>query len=702
MNTDKIRRFSGLTNRHITFAIIGGIAFGTFAFTYFKSADMANIRKDYNVAISGMERQCDSYDAILTSDKTKSLIRLTEQTAEIASDISRDITCLDSQYIGNFVANQRLSGAFVLNGREELVCEYTTDRAGYRMWKSDLERESLRKILNQPKKIYCERVSKNGKYYDFAVVSRQDSPGYVCCYRYQDSEIMSLNNASVEKLMVGYETSEKGIMCIAKDDVVLGINSKRPKNGWVSSSVTLSKLKSGSNGHIVRIKSSDGTYVGGTAQYNGYSLFACYPISSVYRRAMRKTAMCICIYALIVMLLIAVKYRYEKRYVLEMQSRAERANEEKAALLRRMSHDVRTPINVIIGMMEIGDRYPKDMKKQQYCRDRVRSASVVLLELVNDILFANKMESDTFRIGKRPFDLRIFLGETYALLDVQARQKGVELNIKPVNAKHFNLVGSPMYLRQIIMNIVSNAIKYTDSGGTVELYCSEDSRDGKTANVTFVCRDTGVGMSEEFQKHMFEPFAQEESGARSEYDGIGLGLMIVKELVQRMNGDIQVYSKKNDGSKFTVSIPFDIADVKSEPAPIERTEQAKEINGAKVLIAEDNRLNAEIAEFMLTDKGAEVVCVQNGEQAYEKWMESEEFEFDIILMDVMMPVMNGLDATRKIRSSGRADASAVPIIAITANAFGDDVSECYEAGMNDCILKPFDAARIEQTVKKYL
>lgn len=702
MNKETATRFSGLSNRYIIFAVIGGIALGMFAFTYFKLSDMNDIRRDFNLAIAGMERQCDSYDAILTADKTKSLIRLTEQTTELAYDIKRDISCLDSAYIGDFVINQRLSGAFVLNEQSKPVCEYAASNTNYETWKSDLERESVRTILGQHKKIYCERVIKEGKYYDFAVVSRQDSKGLVCCYRYQDSEILSLNNASVEKLMVGYETTENGIMCIAKDDVILGISSKHPKNSRVSSSVILSGLKSKSSGELVRINGKNGMYFGGVAQYNNYSLFAYYPISKMYMRIIWETVTCICIYAMLIMLLIAVRYRFEKKYMLEFSRRAERANEEKTDLLRRMSHDVRTPINVIIGMTEIGDRYPEDMKKQQYCRDKVRSASVVLLELVNDMLFANKMESGAFQMEKRPFDLRIFLGETYALLDIQARQKKIELNIKPVEAKHFNLLGSSMYLRQIIMNIVSNAIKYTDSGGTVDLYCSEDSPDGKIAYVTFVCRDTGVGMSEEFQKHMFEPFAQELPGARSEYDGIGLGLMIVKELVHRMGGDIQVYSKKNKGSKFTVSIPFDISDVKSAPMPIEHMDSSKKIRGAKILIAEDNRLNAEIAEFMLKDKGAAVVCVQNGEQAYKEWMQSKEFEFDIILMDVMMPVMNGLEATRKIRSSDRTDAPAVPIIAITANAFGDDVNECYKAGMNDCILKPFDAAKIEQTIKKYL
>lgn len=400
----------------------------------------------------------------------------------------------------------------------------------------------------------------------------------------------------------------------------------------------------------------------------------------------------------------------EKQQELELKQRlketaeeAERANASKTDFLRRMSHDVRTPINGIRGMVEIANYYPNDMKKQKECRDKIWDSTSHLLSLVNNILDMNKLESGRITLQHKPFDLMKLISETDSITEMQAIEHNVRFISGHENSAitHRYLIGSETHLKQILLNFSSNAVKYNRDGGSVSLCCRELSDDGRTAEFRFTCEDTGIGMSEEFQKHAFEPFVQEENGATTTYAGSGLGLSIAKQLVELMGGTVELHSRENSGTTVSFTLPFEID---QQPHDTDTAEPLSGINmsGVKILLAEDNDLNAEIAEFLLEKYGITVVRAENGRQAVDIFAGSAQGEFSVIFMDVMMPVMNGLDAAREIRELDRPDAATVPIFAMTANAFVDDIQRSYDAGMNEHLTKPLQESEIMLTLKKYV
>lgn len=388
---------------------------------------------------------------------------------------------------------------------------------------------------------------------------------------------------------------------------------------------------------------------------------------------------------------------YQKKLV-QTAKEAKQANIAKTDFLRRMSHDIRTPINGIRGMIEIGNHFPNDLKKQTECRKNIWKASGFLLELVNNILDMNKLESGKVTLDHKPFDLRELMEEVADLCQVQAKQKGITLKVAVDPHIHTQFIGSPLHIKQILMNIISNSVKYNKSGGFITVSCTEKSHDGTTASIEFICKDTGVGMSEEFQKHAFDIFTQEKESARTSYNGSGLGLSIVKKLIEKMNGTIRFESKQGIGTTFFIQIPFQISQeqVKKETAAEENS--GTSMQGMQILLVEDNELNMEITEFMLKREGAIVTKAWNGKEAVELYKNSEPGNFDVILMDMMMPVMNGIEATKAIRSLDRPDAKNVFIIAVTANAFTEDKEQSIEAGINAHLSKPLDAKTLIHTI----
>ena len=385
--------------------------------------------------------------------------------------------------------------------------------------------------------------------------------------------------------------------------------------------------------------------------------------------------------------------------IIETAEEARRANAAKTEFLRRMSHDIRTPINGVIGMLNIGEHFPEDMQKQKECREKIRGAAMFLFELVNDVLDMSKMESGEIELEEVPFDLREMLDEVVALIEVQAVERGIHFTYKRENCRHCKLIGSPVHLRQIMLNIAGNAVKYNRENGSLDLRCEEISCSEEYAMYQFSCVDTGKGMSKEFQKHMFEPFTQEENGARTTLGGTGLGLSIVKKLVEKMQGEINVISEEGKGTTFTINLPLKInLDAVEEETSEKEEEQELSIAGLHILLVEDNELNMEIAEFLLEDEGAVLTKAWNGQEAVEIFQNSPDGTFDVILMDIMMPVMDGLTAARTIRGLMREAAKRIPIIAMTANAFEEDRKRSMEAGMNGHVAKPLDMQEILKTV----
>ena len=399
--------------------------------------------------------------------------------------------------------------------------------------------------------------------------------------------------------------------------------------------------------------------------------------------------------------LISEEKRKEQNWI-AMAEEANRANKAKTDFLRRMSHDIRTPINGILGMIEVADRHRNDVKKLRECREKVLGAVQYLHSLVNNVLDIGKLESGNIVLEYESFDLVNLLKKMYPVIELQASETGINfcggMEVNQIN--HRYLMGSPAHLKRILMNLASNAIKYNHKGGIMAICCTELESNADTVTYRFVCSDSGIGMSRQFQKYAFEPFSQEGKDSITTYNGTGLGLSIVKQIVDQMQGKIELKSQEGVGTTITVTVTFDIDHRMQALAEGKCKQPTVDVTGMRALLAEDNELNREIAKMVLEDEGLVVSCAENGAEAMRMFAESKPYEYDFIFMDIMMPVMDGLDATRHIRALQRPDAQDIPILAMTANAFQDDVQMSLKAGINEHLMKPLNVEKIQQAIQK--
>lgn len=391
-----------------------------------------------------------------------------------------------------------------------------------------------------------------------------------------------------------------------------------------------------------------------------------------------------------------------RRKLQEAAAEAERANVAKSNFLRRMSHDIRTPINGIRGITKIGEYYADDLEKQTDCRRKVIEASDYLTLLVDNILDMSKLESGVVELEEKPFNIQTILNNVALVSRTQATNFGIRFSLSASDADipYPNLIGSPIHLQQVLHNLTSNAVKYNRKGGSISVSCKESECIDGTVWVHLVVSDTGLGMSEEFIARAFEPFSQaQDERANGTYVGSGLGLSIVKEFTESMGGTVELNSKLDVGTSFILRIPFK---VDTSPAAEEDAFKQVDLKGKKALVAEDNELNLEIIEFILREQGLQTVAAHNGEEAVRLFDESEEGSFDVVFLDIMMPVMDGLQAAQAIRALGRNDSKSVPIFAMTANAFRDDMERSYEAGINEHLTKPLESARVAEALQRWL
>lgn len=398
------------------------------------------------------------------------------------------------------------------------------------------------------------------------------------------------------------------------------------------------------------------------------------------------------------------KMSKKEEELIKAKEAAERANAAKEIFLSRMSHDIRTPLNGIIGLIDINDKHADDRELVDINRKKARVAAEHLLELINDVLEFNKMDSPNVKLAYEPFSVIDLCTDVLTITTTKAAENGIVFEHEDCsqNTKYPYVYGSPLHVRQIFINIIGNAIKYNRTGGSISCKTSSELRSDGKVWYTVVVSDTGIGMSEEFIKnHLYEPFSQENSDVKSTYDGTGLGMSIVKQLVDKMGGSIDVVSKKDVGTTFTVQLPFDIAEEADMPKK-ESSSDAADIKGVRILLVEDNALNSEIANTLLSDAGAKVTLAVNGAEAVKIFEDMPENSFDIILMDIMMPVMDGYEATKKIRSSEKGDAKDICIIAMTANAFAEDVEKALNSGMNAHLSKPLDIRKLIATIAEHM
>lgn len=381
---------------------------------------------------------------------------------------------------------------------------------------------------------------------------------------------------------------------------------------------------------------------------------------------------------------------------------AEKANNAKSSFLSKMSHDMRTPLNGIIGLIEIDKKHPEDLELITENRVKAEYAANHLLSLINDVLDMSKIEDGSITIAHDAFHIYELTEEILYIMRPVAEKDGIEITVKAEDKllEHPVLFGSPLHIKKIFTNIIGNCIKYNKENGKVSIYAEVAAMTDTTVSIRWIVEDTGIGMSPEYLKRIFEPFSQERGDYKSVYNGTGLGMSITKALIERMNGTIEVTSEQGVGSKFVVEIPFELADEKDMTGKV--MVQKVPINTARILLVEDNELNRDIATILLEEEGVTVTSAENGEEAVKIFTENPPGSFDMILMDLMMPVMGGIEATKIIRKLDREDAARIPIIAMTANAFSDDISDCLAAGMDAHLPKPIEVDKMVKTIAKFL
>lgn len=374
---------------------------------------------------------------------------------------------------------------------------------------------------------------------------------------------------------------------------------------------------------------------------------------------------------------------------------ANKANNAKSEFLSRMSHDIRTPMNGIIGMTAIAKNHVGEPEKVADCLEKISSTSDHLLSLINDVLDMSRIEKGKIDILPAPIHMEQLLNSCSNIIESQSIIENIKF-IKKFNITSELVMADELHLKQILINVLGNALKFTSAGGYISFEVFEKTIEEKKSRFTFIIEDSGIGMSESFVEHIFDPFVQEKQDARTEYNGSGLGMSIVKKLVDLMHGTILIESKKNIGSRFTITLDFEIYE--DEILSAEKQSELEILSGMRVLIAEDNAINMEIARTMLEVVGVESVTAENGQIAFEKYMNAEEGYFEAILMDVMMPVLDGLEATKKIRNSQRKDALTIPIIGMTANAYNEDKEKALDAGMNVHLIKPIEVQKVYEVL----
>ena len=701
------------------FGALIGICVAVVSLFYFFHVEKAEAEKRMVEIVNYVKVQCSTYTHYNESSESKSLLRAIESARQMSTNINMETENggqLSREFLKENLQTLWVNGIIVLDTEGKIDCEYSTDESLANEITEYLQKEIIMDFAGYEERSYSERFNrKDGSHIDIAACARKDAQGIVAVYYYTPPKFARNYTLTIQSLLNGYSTQKDGTIIVADEGIIVASNDESLLGQNTADNEVVKAMKSNTDSqHIYHLKNEGTGCYGIMLKQRDYYIYAYLSDTEVFHNLPLNVISVIFLYFLMFSIFWFWTYRTnqahqkqeqekDEKYKTELliaAKKAEAANEAKTEFLQRMSHDIRTPINGICGMVNMADHYADDMEKQKEYRTKVKEASNLLLELVNDVLDMSKLESGEIVLEEIPFNLSSIYREVFVVIEQVAAEQNLQIVWEKKEITHRDLIGSPRYVKRVMMNILSNAMKYNRENGHIYISCIEiPSGQPETTTMEFVCRDTGIGMAEEFQKHIFEPFAQEHAGSRTRFSGTGLGMPISKKLIEKMGGTITFESAEGIGTTFVIRVPFKIdldVDIREEQADVSE----KSIKGLHILLAEDNELNMEIAEFVLQNEGAEVSKAWNGEETVELFRKSESGEFDAILMDIMMPVMNGYEATKMIRSLDREDAKVIPIIAMTANAFTEDRLRAKEAGMNEHIAKPFDVKLLVKIIHK--
>ena len=696
-----------------------GICVAVVSLFYFFHAEKAEAEKRMVEIVNYVKVQCSTYTHYNESSESKSLLRAIESARQMSTNIKMETENggqLREDFLKENLQTLWVDGIIVLDKEGKTDCEYSMDESLTNEITEYLQKDIIMDFAGYEERSYSERFAReDGSYIDIAACARKDAPGIVAIYYYTSPEFTGNYTLTIQGLLNGYSVQKDGTIIVADNGIVVASNDESLLGQNTADNEVVQAMKKHTDSqHIYHLKNEGTGCYGIMLKQRDYYIYAYLPDTEVFHNLPLSVAGVIFLYFLMFSIFWFWTYRTNQAHQKQEQEKdekykselliaakkAEAANEAKTEFLQRISHDIRTPINGICGLVNMADHCADDTEKQTEYRTKVKEASNLLLELVNEILDMSKLESGEVVLEEIPFNLSSISREVFIVIEQMAAEQNIRIMWEKKEITHRDLIGSPGYVKRVMMNILSNAVKYNRENGQIYISCMEiPSEQPEMTTMEFVCRDTGIGMTEEFQKCVFEPFAQEHTGSRAKFTGTGLGLSISRKLVEKMGGTITFESEKGVGTTFVIRVPFKI-----DPDADKREEQKdvseKSIKGLHILLAEDNELNMEIAEFVLQNEGADVTKAWDGQEAVELFRNSEPGEFDVILMDIMMPVMNGYETTKMIRSLDREDAKAIPIIAMTANAFTEDRIRAKEAGMDEHVAKPVDVDLLIKVIHK--
>ena len=701
------------------FGILLGICVTATSLYYFFQAEKKEAENRMVKTVNYVKVQCSTYTHYNEASESKSLLRAIESARQMSTNIDMETENggrLSQEFLKENLQTLWVDGILVLDAEGKTVCKYSMDEALTNEITDYLQKDIIMDFTGYEERSYSERIDReDGSRIDIAACARKDAPGMVAIYYYTSPEFVRNYTLTIQNLLNGYSTQKDGTIIVADKGTIVASNDESLLGQDTAGNQVVQAMKEHTDSqHIFHLKNEGTGGYGIMLKQRDYYIYTYLPDTEVFRNLPLSVTAVVFLYLLIFGIFCFWGYRADlahrkqekekdekyKAELLRAAKKAEAANEAKTEFLQRMSHDIRTPINGICGMINVADHYADNMEKQTECRAKIKKTSHLLLELINEVLDMSKLESDEVVLEEIPFNLNSIFEEILGVIEHMAAEQNIRIIWEEKEVTHWNLIGSPVHVKRILMNILSNAVKYNKENGYVYISCREiPSKQTAMTTLEFVCRDTGIGMAEAFQKRIFEPFAQEHAGSRTKFAGTGLGMPITKKLVEKMSGTISFESKEGTGTTFVIRIPFQIdADMKDRNETEEKTETS--IQGLHVLLTEDNELNMEIAEFVLQNEGAVVTKAWNGQKAVDIFRKNRPGEFDAILMDIMMPVMNGYEAAKMIRSLDREDAKVIPIIAMTANAFTEDKMRAKEAGMDEHIAKPVDGKLLVKVINE--
>ena len=697
---------------HILTVLLGIIIVFTSAFYFFQTQKDEAEDKLVKI-VNYVKVQCSTYTHYNEASESKSLLRMIESCRQLQTNIQMEMDAgkqLDEAFLKDNLSTLWMDGILVLDENGNIESSYSMDDAILKQVYKYVSKDIVLDYMNYEERTYSQRIElDDGVHIDIATCARSDARGIVVTYYYTSAYFAQNYNLTLQNLLKGYSEKSDGTILVSDQGRIIASNDKSLLQDSTKKNEIIQILKENKDSqHIYHFNSKGAGYYGIMLKQSNYYIFAYIPDSVVFESFIVETIAITFIYLIFVLVLRYISHRNslirqakeqekEKAHqeeLLRAAKKAEAANVAKTEFLQRMSHDIRTPINGIIGMVEVGDHYRDDIKKQADCREKIRYASNTLLELVNEVLDMSKLESGEIVLEEVGFNIDKLSDETVVILEELAKERNIQIVEEEKSITHPYLIGSPTHVKRVLMNVLSNAIKYNRDNGFIYIsYRELESKEPSHVIIEFICRDTGIGMSKEFQERIFEPFAQEHMGSRSKYVGTGLGMPIAKSLVEKMGGTIEFTSQEGVGSQFVIRIPFKI-DEEHKNKKVKESASAS-IEGLSVLLVEDNELNMEIAKFIIENEGARVTCATNGKEAVDIYKNAPE-SFDIILMDIMMPEMDGYEATRMIREMDL----NIPIVAMTANAFMEDKMKAKKAGMNAHLSKPLDKDKLICVIAK--